>query len=96
MTRTESSVALVALNRAADRVYLKPVWLADEIRQDGPQAIDILKSNPAQFGRLKPCLDNGARERGLAKLISAANAFYLAQINEPIGNSRSEAGSNLI
>jgi hypothetical protein len=75
--RASDPFALV-LNHAADRLYLKPVWLGDDLKRDSAGTLFTLSARPESFGILKPCHDAEMRRVRLQDLLTAARAYVNA------------------
>jgi hypothetical protein len=75
------------LNQAADRLYLRPVWLVDDLDRDPIGTLHTLSSTPEAFGEIKPCHDAQARQVRLQDLLTAARAYINAGRKYQTGSS---------
>lgn len=70
---------LAVLKKACRSFYLDPVDLSVFLVGNGPSTLDLLKTEPASFGTIKPAHTDRAYAKLHARLLAAAQAYIDAR-----------------
>lgn len=80
------------LTQAADRVYVEPVWLGDQMCAEPLHTMHLLSTMPEVFGPLQAFAHPDERRERVNHLLTAARAFAICQRKLDVEPAQAELG----